>query len=194
MTRVRPLIVLYFVMLAASGGAQTPRPAPTSPAKPSTQEPAPPLPPDAPAPPGTPAAPQTAIKPERPPGQAINIRLDVTIIDEGGPTPSRKTVSMTVGDRQSGQVRATVVVPGIGAVPLAVDALPMLERDGKIRTRMTLEYQPRPGADSKEPRPVEMRLSFGIVLEDGKKIVAAQAADPVTDRRVSVEVTATILK
>jgi len=39
-----------------------------------------------------------------------------------------------------------------------------------------------------------MRLSFGVILESGKKIVAAQAADPMTDRRVSAEVTATVLK
>jgi hypothetical protein len=127
-------------------------------------------------------------------GEPVNIRIEVTIIDEGGPQPSRKTVSVTVGDRQSGQVRSAVVVPGIGPVPLALDVLPALERNGKIRARITLEYQPNPGADRKEPTPVEMRLSFGVILESGRKIVAAQAADPVTDRRVSAEVTATVLK
>jgi hypothetical protein len=128
-------------------------------------------------------------------GQPVNIKLDVTIVDEGGPQPSRKTVSVTVADRQSGQVRSAVLVPGVGHVPVSLDALPTLEPDGKIRARLTLEYQPRPGNDPKEPsRPVEMRLSFGIILEDGKQVIAAQAADPVTDRRVSVEVRATVLK
>jgi hypothetical protein len=163
--------------------------APAAPAgqKPGARPPAPPRPAEAPKPPEAERLQQR--------GQPVNIKLDVTIVDEGGPHPSRKTVSVTVADRQSGQVRSAVLVPGVGHVPVSLDALPVLEPDGKIRARFTLEYQPRPGNDPKEPsRPVEMRLSFGISLEDGKQVVAAQAADPVTDRRVSVEVTATVLK
>jgi hypothetical protein len=163
--------------------------APAAPAgqKPGARPPAPPRPAEAPKPPEAERLQQR--------GQPVNIKLDVTIVDEGGPHPSRKTVSVTVADRQSGQVRSAVLVPGVGHVPVSLDALPVLEPDGKIRARFTLEYQPRPGNDPKEPsRPVEMRLSFGIILEDGKQVVAAQAADPVTDRRVSVEVTATVLK
>jgi hypothetical protein len=61
---------------------------------------------------------------------------------------------------------------------------------------MVLEYRPTPAFDPKGavPTPASMRLQFGVMLKNGEKIVAAQAADPVTDRRVSVEVTATILK
>jgi hypothetical protein len=122
--------------------------------------------------------------------------MDVTIIDEGGPQASRKTVSVTVADRQSGQVRSAVNVPGVGNVPLALDVLPTVQKEGKIFARLTLEYRPNPREDTKEPAsvPVEMRLSFGIILENGRKVVAAEAADPVTDRRVTVEVTATLLK
>ena len=36
--------------------------------------------------------------------------------------------------------------------------------------------------------------SVALVLDDGKPVVAAQSADPITDRRVSVEVKATILR
>ena len=167
MTASRLMIVLCVASFAASAAAQTPSPQP--------------------------APPQRAPE-ERPVGQPVNVRIEVTIIDEGGPHPSRKTVSVTVADRQSGQVRSAVDVPGIGRVPLALDAFPIVERDGRIRTRITLEYQPSPGADRKEPTPVEMRLSFGVILDSGRKVVAAQAADPVTDRRVSAEVTATVLK
>lgn len=152
-----------------------------------------------PARPAAPPAPGAAAEPPEQPeerrtpaGQPVNIRFDFTVVDEGGPSPSRKALSVTVADRQSGQVRAAVVVPDVGHVPLSVDVLPILDR-GFIRTRATLEYQPNPGADRKQI-PTSMRLSFGVLLENGRKIVAAQAADPVTDRRVSVEVTATILK
>jgi hypothetical protein len=178
MTKMLVATALAFTMLAMSGAAQPP-------AQPAAQ----------PAAPAPEAQATTARAPQkRGVGQAVNVRIEVTIIDEGGPQPSRKTVSVTVGDRQSGQVRSAVSVPGIGHVPLALDVLPVLERDGKIHPRMTLEYQPNPGADRTEPTPAEMRLSFGVVLESGKKIVAAQAVDPVTDRRVSAEVTATVLK
>src|SRR5688572_11098421 len=186
MTRVRLAIVLCVATLAATPAAQTPGP-PPPPAQPKTRQPAPPLPPDAPLPPGAPRAERV------PPGEPVNIRLDVTIIDEGGPAPSRKTVSLTVANGQSGQVRSEVFVQDVGRVPLGVDVLPMLVRD-KVHTRITLDYQPNPGQDRKQPTPMSMRLSFAVHLENGKKIVAAQAADPVTDRRVSVEVTATIVK
>lgn len=191
MTRLRFAIALCVVAVGATGAAQTPRPAPPA-EKPPSREPAQPLPPEAPPAPGVPRAERPSER--QPAGQPVNIRLDVTIIDEGGPAPSRKSVSLTVADRQSGQVRSEVFVQDVGRVPLAVDAFPMLERDNRVRVRMTLDYQPNPGQDRKQPTPMNMRLSFGIVLDNGKKIVAAQAADPVTDRKVSVEVTATVLK
>lgn len=188
MTKTLVATALCLALLTGSGGAQTPAPAPV---------PAPPAPAPAAPKPGSPAPAVPAVPSIAPPpmiGESVNIRIEVTIIDEGGPQPSRKTVSVTVGDRQSGQVRSAVAVLGIGPVPLALDVLPVLQRDGRIFARITLEYQPNPGADRKEPTPVEMRLSFGVILESGRKIVAAQAADPVTDRRVSAEVTATVLK
>jgi hypothetical protein len=195
MSRIRVAVTLCVAMLTTSIVAQTPSPAPPrgAPAQPKPGPPPPALPRGADAP--EPAASQRA-EPlqESFRGKPINIRIDVTIIDEGGPQATRKSVSVTVGDRQQGQVRAAVAVPGIGHVPIALDVVATLESDDRIRTRMTLDYRPSPRADPKEPMPVEMRLSFGIILESGKRIVAAQAADPVTDRRVSVEVLATVLK
>jgi hypothetical protein len=212
MSRIRLAFVLCFAMAAANAVAQTPPlpPAPGAPAPPAVPMPpgpevvpAPPAPPSAPALPAPPRAPQPERAPRagrdqpaerQAPGQPVNIRFDITIVDEGGAQASRKSVSLTVADRQSGQVRSAVFVPDVGQVPLAVDAMPSLERDGKIRARISLDYQPDPGQDRKQPTPVSMRLAFGLVLESGKRIVAAQAADPVTDRRVSVEVTATVLR
>ena len=36
--------------------------------------------------------------------------------------------------------------------------------------------------------------SLSVILEDGKPMLISQSADPVTDRKVKVEVKATILK
>jgi hypothetical protein len=195
MSKIRVAVTLCVAMLTTSVVAQTPSvaPPPRAPAqpKPAPRPSAPPRVADAPEPPESPRA-EPLQEDFR--GKPINIRIDVTIVDEGGPQTTRKSVSVTVGDRQQGQVRAAVSVPGVGHVPIALDAVAALERDDRIRTRMTLDYRPSPRADPKEPLPVEMRLSFGIILESGKRIMAAQAADPVTDRRVSVEVVATVLK
>ena len=35
---------------------------------------------------------------------------------------------------------------------------------------------------------------LGLIFESGKPIIVSQAADPTSDRKITVEVTATILK
>jgi hypothetical protein len=39
-----------------------------------------------------------------------------------------------------------------------------------------------------------LRENLALILESGKAVVAAQSADPVGDRQVTVEVKATILR
>lgn len=187
MIRLTSTVLTLSIAIAAPVVAQ-PRPAPPG-------VPAPVVTPEPPSPPRQAAEPESRQALQ---GQPVNIRFDFAIIDEGGPQPSRKVVSMMVADRQSGLVRSFVLIPGFGDVPISVDALPTIERDGRIRARVTLEYRANPApAETEKPGPpptASMRLSFGILLESGRKVVAAQAADPVTDRRVTVEVTATVLK
>jgi hypothetical protein len=159
-------------------------------------------PPDQPKPPPPPAAPppdqpapRVAIEAPFPAAQPVNIRFDITAIDEGASQPLRKTMSLTLADQQSGSLRAAVQVPGVGEFPLNVDVTPVVQKNGKIRARITLDYRPGTGGDGKLLTGTSsMRLAFGILLDNGQKVVAAQAADPMTDRRVSVEVTATVLK
>lgn len=154
-------------------------------------------PPDQPKPPPPPAAPQPVQPPQRAASESrespVNIRFDITAIDEGASQPLRKTMSLTLADQYSGSLRASVVVAGVGEMPLNVDITPTVQKNGKIRARITLDYRPQPGSDGKMGTS-SMRLAFTILLESGQKVVAAQAADPITDRRVSVEVTATVLK
>ena len=74
--------------------------------------------------------------------------------------------------------------------------MPIIIKDGLMRLDVTLEYVPKPGsenASSGEGRgSLNERLS--LLVESGKPLVVSQASDPTSERRISVELTATILK
>ena len=173
--------------------------------------------------PGTPAeeTQQVTLAPEpnRRSGQLANVKLDVTIADQRGTgQPTTKTVSLVLADRANGRIRTTgeipvpITLPGpspttqyqMRSIVLNVDAYPELTRDGRVRAYVTLEY--RPATTESGPRgtpndgaggeqlPPTISESFTVVLDDGKPLVVSQSADPNTDRRVRVEVKATILK
>ena len=59
-----------------------------------------------------------------------------------------------------------------------------------------LEYFPRPsgGAEEMEPGMASINERLGLIFESGKPVIVSQAADPTSDRKITVEVTATILK
>lgn len=65
-------------------------------------------------------------------------------------------------------------------------------RPGKLQVSVAVDYLPKPIAD--QPRGGRTRLVFAMIVDDGKTLVASNTSDPATDRRVRVEVTATILK
>jgi hypothetical protein len=151
-----------------------------------------------PTPPPTAAAPAAQREQEpAPPPAAVNVRIDVTVIDEGGPQILRENVSLTTTDRQEASLRSDAEV-GNGRNPtiLNVDARPEVSGlpMGKLRVRFNLDYLPRPMAEADQPRGARTRLQLTVIVDDGKTIVASNTSDPATDRRVRVEVTATILK
>jgi hypothetical protein len=138
---------------------------------------------------------QAARRPEPPAAQPINIRLELAIADQSGTgEPLRKLMTMLVADRGRGSIRSTGSVRSQGRVQINVDAQPQILQDGDVRLALNLEYNPRTlGADS----PTEwsaLNQQIGVVLEPGRPMVVSQAADPASDRRITVEVTATILK
>ena len=148
MSRRIVLIVAVLTFLASSAVAQsTPRAASRA-AKPraasTADDQAPP--PPAPQPPAAPRAPATPPPPPAPPppprrGQPINVRVEVVITDQrGSAAPTKKTVSIIVGDQQNGMIRSESLIPNIGSVPLHVDAEPEILPDGKIRLRFGLNY------------------------------------------------------
>jgi hypothetical protein len=154
------------------------------------------------------AVPLLAQQPPQPPAQPrptpqpssfTNIRLDLTITDTYAETPSTKTVTMLVMDGERGSVRTANRLPGSGVdVQLNVDAIATLlpDRTGRIRLRLTFEFTPAQSTppDARPVGPAELTESLTVVLEDGKKLVISQSADPLTDRRVTVEVSATVQK
>jgi hypothetical protein len=196
--------VLIASLFAAAGAAQAQTPPRT---------PAPARAPDAPQAPAVPrtatppAAPVLAVAPPRRGGQPINIKVELTITDQrGGTAPVRKTVTVVTGEGLNGSLRSTANFSGIGDVPLNVDVDPSILLDGKIRLGFSLQYDlPSPGA---EENPIALaavtrayrlqrtniRESMNVILESGKAITVAQSADPISDRQVTVEVMATILK
>jgi hypothetical protein len=188
---------------------QTP-PAPPAPPVPSQAPQAPPVPQASPRFQG-PTSPLLAPRAEMPKvqaprmvrGQLINLRLEFTITDQiGTATPVKKTVIMNVADGESGRIRTNADVyrkagnsGSFTNVPLSIDASP--ELDGtKIRLKASLEYQLLNDAASADVPGGKTSITQAVtsVLNDGVSAILCQSADPLTDRKVTLEVKATIVK
>ena len=190
--RVVPILVA--MMLAASiAAAQQAKPEP--PARPEAK-------------PVT-VAPKTAPEPAP---QPFNIKIEVSITDQtGSGTPARKVVSMIAGDRQNTNIRSSASVPvrnpRIGGGPetynyrnvtINVDAKPIIlpKEPNKVTLTLGLEYFPKSvgGQEEMEAGMASFSERLGLILESGKSMIVSQAADPSSDRKITVEITATILK
>jgi hypothetical protein len=149
--------------------------------------------------------PMTA-KIEAAPAQGPNIRIELTLTEQLGTSPSTsKTVMLTTGDGQWGRLRSQVFRAGAGSAPLNLDARPLLLKDGRISCSLTVEYSP----DAAQAHPEQgmavgpaamasgqtrLDQSLSVVLQSGQPLLVTQAADAVSDRKVTVEVKATVLK
>ena len=130
-----------------------------------------------------------------------NVQVELTLTDQMGTQPGeKKTVSMIVSSGNWGRVRSAATIQRMPEPPLPVelnvDARPFVSMDGPIQLELTLVYSP-PTSDARETlksRPTGMNQSLTVVLQSGKPLVISQAADPVSDRKVTVEVKATVLK
>jgi hypothetical protein len=144
---------------------------------------------------GAPASPAAAPRPE----PSANIRIDLAISDQRGTTaPITKIVTMTMMDSGAGRIRTggDVRTPlGRAPVTLNVDAQPRIHKDGKIRVDLTIEYRPTAAeSDTEQSTTPTINESISVLLEDGKSLLISQSADPATDRKVKVEVKASILR
>ena len=162
---------------------------------------------------------QQAELPPRAPGlptPTANVKLDLIITDTYTGTPVKKTVSMLIMNGSSGMIRTANRLATGSNVGLNVDAAVMIHQGGLITVRVTFEYTPAQAPSIINPQnreqidairaqqaerglsptsqPAELHESLSVVLQDGKPLLVSQSADPTTDRKVTVEVMATILK
>jgi hypothetical protein len=140
--------------------------------------------------------------------KGVNIRIDATVSESRGEQVlGKKVVSVTVVDGRNGQVRSTQQVPvrnpSAGQVvtyqnaPFNMDAQAMLREDGRVLVSLTLDYRGgSPSETGHEAVAVDqgIRQTVTVVLQSGTPLVVAQSADAVGDRRVQLEVKATVLK
>jgi hypothetical protein len=130
------------------------------------------------------------------------VKVEVTITDrKPGVGPVTKTVTVVAGDGLRGSIRSEGFTMG-RPTPLNVDVDSTILADNKVRMQLNLQYDydspegPSPGAGAPglPGQRMQIRDSVATILESGKPLVVAQSADPVTDRQVTVEVKATILR
>lgn len=133
-----------------------------------------------------------------------NVQIELTLTDQiGAMPPEKKTVSMIVASGSWGKIRSAGNVRPVNQAPLIVDlnvdARPLVSIEGPIQLELTLVYSP-PGSAPREKedfttgRPTGVNQSLTVILQSGKPLVISQAADPVSDRKIVVEVKATVLK
>jgi hypothetical protein len=192
LSRLIPAVLFVAVCIAAphAQGAEQ-RPAPQAPTtRPPSVTPAPqPAPP-----PQSPAEPS----PRGPRGKDLNVQIEITITDQTGTgAPEKKTVSLLVADQSMGRVRANARANKVGlgfvGTALNVDARPAVLENERILLDLTLEYQPLKQSDTQQ-EPTNLNESISVILTNGKALTISQAADPISDRRMTVEVKATISK
>ena len=174
---MKSYVALFICVFSLTIAAQQPAP-PKAPAAPTAAPVAPPVPPSPPA------------DPEQG-GQATNIRLDVTAIDQTAQdSPQPKSLMVMLADRAMGRTRAAFEDRSI-----AVDARPTIA-DGRIRVYVTLQSESSRFGGPSEPRDATLgwRNSFSLLLENGKPMLALETMDAVTKRKMSIEVKATIQK
>jgi hypothetical protein len=101
---------------------------------------------------------------------------------------------MIVADRGSGSIRSVGNARNQGRVQINMDARPQILSNGSVRVALGLEYNPRTLGTDSPSEWSSLNEQLGVVLEPGKPLVVSQAADPASDRRIHVEVKATIAK
>jgi len=172
---------------AAAPDQQTPPPT-----KPGSKPPATlPLPEPAPPPPG----PVRKLR-----GRDLNLQIELTISDQlGTQAPEKKVVSMLIADGTFGRIRASADavrtgITGMVGTGLNVDARPTVLEGDRVLLELTIEYSPLREGSQVTQRPTVLNESLTVILQHGKPMLVSQAADPVTDRKISVEVRASVQK
>jgi len=149
--------------------------------------------------------------------KGVNVRIDATVIESRGEqVTGRKVLTITLVDGAWGSVRSAQQVPfqpkgsngyNYRTAPLNMDAKATLLGEGRVKIELTLEYRGAPMDAETSPGPASgtavvnmgamdegIKQSVAVVLASGKPLIVAQSADAVGDRRVALEVKATVLE
>lgn len=136
-------------------------------------------------------------------GQLLNVKVEFTITDQiGTKPPVKKTMTMVVADRESSRIRTSVnyrikrLEGGTqwGRAPLSVDVNPWIEGN-KIRVDFSIEYSAVDEAvTAGEVGEATVSERLAAVLDSGVPVVVAQSSDAISDRKVTIEIKATIMK
>lgn len=201
MRRILGNVVVFSLLSGAAAFAQTPAEKPRPETKTPAERPRSELrAPQKPEPPSQDRASGSAAH-----AQPLNVKLDLTISDQVGPgEPAKRTVSMIVADRTKGSIRST---GNQVQARMFVDAMPRVLANGDVEVYLGLDYNPRqavtekgaqsefPGTEARNPiGGSSLNQTMTVIVQPGKPLVISQAADPVSDRKITVEVRATILK
>ena len=132
-------------------------------------------------------------------GKGPNVRIEVTLTDQQtGTATVTKSVMVTTANQQWGRLRSQVESQIYGPAPLNIDARPDVLPNGRVGLQLTIEYSqgrvPSAEGNTEHIAKVSVNESLGLILEDGVPLVVTQSADPISDRKVTVGLKATVLK
>jgi hypothetical protein len=113
-----------------------------------------------------------------------NIRIELTITDSNTSRSAKKAVSMLLADGHNGRIRS-----GTSTGTLNVDGVARAGADGRILLELTLEYLPDRAAAT-----AVLNESISVVVLNGQATLVSRSADPASDRSVTLEVVATIVR
>lgn len=120
-----------------------------------------------------------------------NVKVDVTITDQAGsPAAVRKVVSLIVADGRTGSVRTQGPVAGNPPLSLNVDADVHVTGENKVLLQLRFLYMSQLEGAGRS----QIQEDVHVLLVPGTPLTISQSADPSSDRRVTVEVKAEILK
>lgn len=144
---------------------------------------------------------------KRPAHSMVNVRLTLAITDEtGAGDPVRKTITLLLADGGSGRVRSSALAekpatstspPSPFVVTLNADAFIGAIDGNRVQADITVEYSPGTTGDGGAATPAQQRgsplnQSVSVWLNSGTPTVIVEASDPMSDRKVTLEATATI--
>lgn len=146
----------------------------------------------------------------------VNVKFELTITDHTATgSPLTKSIMWLLADGFESRVRSTGVVHqqeksdngpdgppmvftrALFEVELNVDSSVQVLEPDTLRAAFTIQYTPGIAgsiAPSGTVKPSPLNESVTVILKSGKPLVITQAADPVSDRKIDVQVTATILR